>query len=499
MKILFVHLGRENLGIEYLSSILKEEGHDVHLAVDIGLFGKNDNIFYVPTIESIFSMSSSIVEKYKRIKPDMVCFSVYTGTIKWALRMAERLKLIKDVPVIMGGVHVTLAPESVLLSNAVDFGVRGEGETVIAELAKSIENNRSPEHLAGIIYRNKGEIKVNGYAPPVKDLDALPFPDKSLFEHSLNIADDYMTLPARGCPYSCTYCCEQPIRETYGGEKYCRLRSVDNLLEELKIMKSRYKYSEVYFCSPIFPYQKEWIEEFSRKYPKEIGVPFWCYAHIKHADAEIARLLVDAGCFKVEFGLQTVNEDLRRKVFNRNDTNVDVSNAFSAFEKEGLPYDIGHIVHIPGETEDDYRQAVRFYSRFVLIHRIKVFTLTLFPGTRMLESAIENGWIDKGLREKIYNGESGDYFHSPSFFESLPDWKIAAYSRLISLTPILPRGWAPVFLSPRLLRLTSLAPKFLIRLAEMLYLIGIKDLRMRLYLKLYLRHIAQLITRKRKA
>jgi|GEM_PF-6926811 len=38
MKVAFVYSGAENLGIEYLSSSLKEAGHDTGLAFDTALF-----------------------------------------------------------------------------------------------------------------------------------------------------------------------------------------------------------------------------------------------------------------------------------------------------------------------------------------------------------------------------------------------------------------------------------------------------------------------------
>jgi hypothetical protein len=46
MKVTFVHQGRENLGLETLSAVLKKAGRRVTLAYDMGLFGKNDNVFY---------------------------------------------------------------------------------------------------------------------------------------------------------------------------------------------------------------------------------------------------------------------------------------------------------------------------------------------------------------------------------------------------------------------------------------------------------------------
>ena len=63
MKITFVHLGKENLGIEYLSAVLKKACHQTFLASDPGLFGSEDNIFYSPFLERLFNNKKQIIKK----------------------------------------------------------------------------------------------------------------------------------------------------------------------------------------------------------------------------------------------------------------------------------------------------------------------------------------------------------------------------------------------------------------------------------------------------
>ncbi|MEM2982896.1 MAG: cobalamin-dependent protein, partial [Candidatus Bathyarchaeia archaeon] len=92
MRICFCHLGRENLGIEYLSAVLKAEGHEVFLAYDPGLFGINDNVLYFPWLERVFERDKALLERIEAMRPDIVAFSVYTGTYQWAARMAGRIK-----------------------------------------------------------------------------------------------------------------------------------------------------------------------------------------------------------------------------------------------------------------------------------------------------------------------------------------------------------------------------------------------------------------------
>jgi len=499
MKILFVHLGREHLGIEYLSALLRREGHETSLAVDIGLFGQNDNIFYAPKLERLFSMSGSILEKFKRFNPDVVFFSAYSTTFKWCIRIAEEMKKARDVPTLLGGIHPTLAPEYALSGTPMDYAFRGEAESVIVRLAERLGSGASPDDIPGVIYRDKGEVRFNPPAPLVENLDSLPFPDKQLFAHSINIRDDYMTLTSRGCPFQCAYCCEHIMKGMYDAGKYLRLRSVDNLMDELGRMKSEYKYTEVFFCSPVFPGDREWVAEFSRRYRREIGVPFWCFAHTEFVDAEYARLLREAGCWMIEFGVQTLNESLRRDVIRRKETNERIARAFRDCDAAGLPYDVDNIFYLPGEQESDYELAVRFYAGFKHLHRVKIFNLTLFPGTAMTETALERGLIDAAGLEAIKQGETGDYFHMAALSSPVPGWKIRAYGNLLRLLPLLPGKSVLKMLNPVGLRCASLIPIPAIRLLKLFYLAQLRDPRFILYAKLYARHFIKFILRKRTA
>lgn len=499
MKILFVHLGREHLGIEYLSSVLRNAGHETELAMDVGLFGQNDNIFYIPRLERRFDLSASILKKFKEYDPGLVCFSAYSTTLQWCFNIAAMIKKGKAVPTVIGGSHITLVPQSAMLSPDMDYGVWGEAEKMIVSFVSRIEGEGSLEDVPGLIFRRGEEIRVNPVAPLEDDLDSLPFPDKRLFEHALNISDDYMTLTSRGCIFNCSYCCEHYMKEMYRGQVFRRVRSVESLMGELRTMYRRYHFSEVYFACPMFPPKKEWVSDFAEKYRKEIGKPFWCFGHINFFDREYAELLRDAGCRNVEFGIQTLNEDVRRNVLAREETNERLAEALDICDRVGLHYDVDAIFHLPGEKEEDYERAVRFYARFKNIHRIKVFNLTLFPGTRIVDYAVRHGYIDEETHRAMSEGRLGDFFHLPMLRSPLEKWKLKAYENLLRLLPILPEGLILRLLRPRALRGVSYFPGFFVRSLEMLNLVKRKDLRLVLYLKIYARHFFLHLTGRRRA
>jgi len=107
------------LGIASLTASLKKEGHETKI-VDMPGDAINEN--GLKTILADFS-------------PDLVGISAMTPTIKMAIEITLLSKCIfPSVPVMLGGVHPTVSPESVLSVKYVDFVVRGEGEIVLTTL-----------------------------------------------------------------------------------------------------------------------------------------------------------------------------------------------------------------------------------------------------------------------------------------------------------------------------------------------------------------------------
>ena len=99
MKIVFVHLGKEHLGIEILSSLLKQEGHKVELVWDVGLFSKVDSALHIPFLERIFE-KRNIAQEVAQKNPDLVAFSVYTTTYQWACDRAKEIKECLSFPLL---------------------------------------------------------------------------------------------------------------------------------------------------------------------------------------------------------------------------------------------------------------------------------------------------------------------------------------------------------------------------------------------------------------
>ena len=485
MKVSFVHFGRENLGIEYLSAVLKKAGHETSLALDPGLFSREDNVFYIPSLEKRFSRRKQIIKQIQRLKPDLVAFSVYTGTYQWACDVARTIKETINVPIVFGGIHPTLVPEKVIENNFVDFVIVGEGEEALLDLVEELSSERSGDNIQNLWLKQNGNIIKNTLRKPIADLDQLPYPDKRIFEEFINYRDDYIILTSRGCAFNCSYCCESYMKKLYSG-RFFRRRSVNSVIRELKFMKEKYRFRELMFNDSIFFTDKKWLRELLQNYKNEIHISFRCFGDIRFFDEEIADLLKRSGCYAIEFGLQTINENIRRNVLNRLETHKQCENAFRICDNFKLKYDIDHMFGLPGEQIDDFKQAAEFYSQLKYLNRIKCHNLTYFPNLPIIEIAHKNGILSQVDINNIKDGRRMDnFFHPLIEQDSNKRDLIRNFQVFYKILPLLPRRWVEVIIKNNLYRRFRSIPSIFVVLLQILAAFKGRDYRYSLYLRNY--------------
>ncbi|MBI9075497.1 MAG: cobalamin-dependent protein, partial [Desulfatibacillum sp.] len=319
MNIVLVYKGRyvirQALDLETLAAVLKAGGHEVSLVHDPDTFGLTDNVLQVPTLSRRFSSPAKIAQRILSKRPAAVVFSALPNTLDFCLHVAELVKSRLNAPSVFLGLHPTLAPEYVIAQRAVNFVIEGEAETALPALLDALDRGDSPKQIDGLWWRDGQDVRHNPSGPPV-DLDALPLPDKDLFAPQETHSYSYAAMVSRGCPFSCTYCEETCLKAKHG-PRYYRRKSVDSVMAELVAAKAKYKFREVIFKDSYLSGDEVWLARLMEEYRQKIGLPFKCFCTISGFTENTARLLKDGGCYGIEFGLQTWNEQIRRDVLNR--------------------------------------------------------------------------------------------------------------------------------------------------------------------------------------
>ncbi|MCK5178914.1 MAG: cobalamin-dependent protein, partial [Candidatus Omnitrophica bacterium] len=263
MRITFVGISSEQLGISMMSALAKLEGHDVRLAFSAALFNDRQHLTATSLISSLFDDSDLVLKTIKEQMPDVIAFAPVSGTYQWSLSIAERAKeLCPKAKIVFGGIHTTAVPESVLAKPFIDFVCVGEGDVAFPAILKAIELNEVSRPIPNTHFKlSNGQTIKGPQIEFIQDLDSLPIYDKTIWEEYLRYGDTYITMVSRGCPYRCTFCFNSFVAQLPEDPKgkYVRYRSIDNVLHELRQAKRRYNFRMIEFFDDVFTLNKKWF------------------------------------------------------------------------------------------------------------------------------------------------------------------------------------------------------------------------------------------------
>jgi len=230
-------------GIASIGASTKAAGHDVTLIDLRKLSGADEMVSKIAASDAdIFGLSVSPVD-----------FKVVPMVAKVVKHFHPESKII------IGGIHPTIFPERYGFPE-IDTVVVGEGEITFPELVCRHElGDPLPK-------------KILGEKP---DLNKIPWSDRELFDYEREMncffAPDQKPpsvtmLAGRGCPFRCLFC--QPAENAVFGNPH-RMRSPENVVAELRMLKDKYNFKSITFWDDTFTFSKKWIMEFCDLYERE--------------------------------------------------------------------------------------------------------------------------------------------------------------------------------------------------------------------------------------
>jgi anaerobic magnesium-protoporphyrin IX monomethyl ester cyclase len=391
MNILFLtflapqrHVWGFPFGPAHLISFLKRHGHKA--AHEIG-----------PGISA-----DDAARKVRQSGADLICVSSTTDPMPSVRDVVPKLRRLADVPIILGGVHATAAPEDAIQISGLDGICVGEGELALLEYVDRLEAGKNAGDVMNFWLKNGGKIVRNPVRPLIQDLDGLPFPDREEFDYAgfLELTPFGLEFSSsRGCPLSCSFCVNETLRGIYGPEGYVRRRSVGNLMDEVKSVAGKHaKISHVTFHDDVFTMDAAWLADFSRRYSDEVGLPFRVNSNAGFFSRKIASLLREAGCVEVAFGVETGDECLREKTLCKRLSNAQLSAAFAAARDFGIKTRAFNMLGIPGETEDTLKATLRL-NRELKADYVNAPFFRPYPGTRLYDMCVREGFLRGGVSD----------------------------------------------------------------------------------------------------
>lgn len=171
-------------------------------------------------------------------------------------------------------------------------------------------------------------------------------------------------MASRGCPYSCSYCNNHALRKTLQGT-YVRFRSVENVIEEINVRIKQYYdqgFRYFYFFDDTFILNKDYVLEFCRQF-KERGfhklLRWNVNIRANLVTDELMKELKEAGCYQVRMGIESGNQYIRNKVYNRGMTDQDIFHAVESIKKQHLQLRLYFIAGAPPETIEMMQESLQ--------------------------------------------------------------------------------------------------------------------------------------------
>lgn len=388
------------LGISYISSVLKQNGHQTRLLV----LGSNH-------LRAGEKMLRSAIEAFE---PSVVCLTSIQSQFVFIKKIARLVKFNwPGIYVVVGGAYPTLCPAEAI-TGSFDALCVGEGEYPVLELCDQLEKGEAPHKIQNLwIKTATGRIEKNKTRDFLARIDDLPFPDREMWKPWIKeqSIDEFAVLLARGCPFECAYCSNHAFRKVAGGN-YVRLRSVDSIIKEIAHIHAYHPLSRMYFEVESIALDKSWmfelckaLEEFNKTLTQE--VTYGCNFRItpETMDEAIFIALARANFRRINIGLESGNQRIRDMVLKRRYSNEDFLNVVSMARKHGLKVLVYNMVGMPGETPADHQDTI-------LVNRQcqpdKHYTQVFYPykGTELYDLCLQKGYIRSELGIRIERRES---------------------------------------------------------------------------------------------
>jgi len=322
----------------------------------------------------------------EEFRPDLVGISSVSQNFDIAKRYSDYFAS-KDIPVVLGGFHITALPGS--LPSSANAACLGEGESSFVDIIKLyLADSLTPENLfqvPGVAFWKDGMVQCSAERPQISELDELPMPARDL----LTIRRHAYMFTSRGCPFRCTFCASCRFWKTL------RFFSAEYVVDEIEFLSEHYGVNMISLFDDLFVADKPRLERIARLLEKRglAGkIKYTCSCRVNIVNEETVRLLSRIGVVSVGIGLESGDRETLRFLKGEN---VDLADNYSAIEllkKREIFVNASFIIGSPLETKEQIMRTYEFIRKSKL-DLFDIYLLTPLPGTPIWEYAKARGLV----------------------------------------------------------------------------------------------------------
>lgn len=331
----------------------------------------------------------TIDELLKRIAlsgPRFVGIPCYHASLSTAEEFIRRLRdCLPGVRIIGGGPSVSIEPEEILRTAALECAVIGEGEETLEEVLGTSSSEEYGE-IEGLVFSSGGDIRRTDRRSPIRDLDRLPFIDYSVLDMGTYFSSQklrdvpptvFMTT-SRGCSHRCSFCAT-PLLWPGPVRRFTAAR----VIEEMKYQSGRFEGAHIGFLDDCFFSDAIWLQEFLQKV-SPLGITYNCIGRIDRLNPDTIEALVKTGCGFIAFGVETGSQR-RQKAIGKNLDLRNVLQNVALLSKFDIVAKGFFMLGFPDETPEEMAETINFAVtlRRKGMKKFSIFPVIIYPGTEL--------------------------------------------------------------------------------------------------------------------
>ena len=355
-----------------------------HAAVHIGIgyvasyARENHNDLNIKFIDTRIAKETEI-DAFLNTKYDIIGITSSSQVFLEAVEIGIKIKKITNTPICIGGSHASTVKEDCLQGFPFDYAIYGEGEISFSELIGYIKGNVDISTINGLIYKNtSGSIIKNPPREIIKDIDSIPFPAYDLF--NMSGYPQHRITTSRGCPFNCVFCNSHSI-----WTNKWRKHSTKYLIEEIKILISKYKRKTIVFNDDSFNIDAKRVMNFCNELIiQKLNIIWSTSVRVDLITPEIAKKIKQSGCYNVSIGIESANNEALKKI-NKKTTIERISDGINILRDAGIDVMGQFMIGNPGDNLDTVKESIEF---------------TYNERLKAIELAKENGFYNALSKDK---------------------------------------------------------------------------------------------------
>jgi anaerobic magnesium-protoporphyrin IX monomethyl ester cyclase len=306
--------------------------------------------------------------------------------------------------IIVGG-HVAALPNRTISEEPLDFACNSEGPITVHELLQALDAGSSADFskVAGLVWRQDGQVLQNAAPALIKDLDAdlhgnvwnlLPMP--AYRAHNWQCFGDlasrkpyasiYTTL---GCPYKCSFCC---INAPFGTNRY-RMRDPEKVVAEVDFLYQTYGVKTFKIIDEMFVLNDRHVSNIcerlaAKPYARELN--FWAYARVDTVREDRLKLLRSAGIRWLALGIESGSAHVRDGAEKSLDAE-DIVNIVRSIKDAGIDVIGNYIFGLPDDDLVSMQQTLDL-AKELNCEFANFYSAMAYPGSPLYTMAVNNGW-----------------------------------------------------------------------------------------------------------